>query len=47
MAPWAASALHVGLIYRPRITRVVASVLTGVLVSNVVNQGYAILRKRA
>jgi hypothetical protein len=47
MAPWAATAIFVVATRRPRTARLVASILAGVMVSNVVNQAYAFLRKRA
>mgnify|MGYP001944843999 CR=1 FL=1 len=44
--PWAASALTAGLIARPRETRVVASMLAMVTLSDFLHQAYARIRRR-
>jgi hypothetical protein len=44
LGPWCAAALGFGLIFRPRVTRFLASILTTVAISDFLHRGYALTK---
>lgn len=45
LGPWCAAGLSFGLIFRPRITRLLSSILTTVAVSDFLHRGYALTKQ--
>jgi hypothetical protein len=45
LGPWAAAALGFGLVFRPRLTRFFASILTTIALSDFLHRGYALTKE--